>query len=51
MKACEYITTEHHSKDRVTVWCGYATPVILCGRHAQGNLTAILGKVRQEVHV
>jgi hypothetical protein len=37
-KPCEYTPSDNHSKDRLTVWHGSTTPIVLCGYHYQNNL-------------
>jgi hypothetical protein len=37
LSACQF-PSDNHSKDRVTVWHGSTTPLILCGFHEQNYL-------------
>lgn len=45
---CSYSDAAHHSDDIVTVFCGRPAPVLLCGMHAQGNISHILASIPNE---
>jgi Zn ribbon nucleic-acid-binding protein len=44
---CEYTVSDNHSTDRIAVWHGSATPLVLCGYHEQNYLKEAL-KLKHE---
>jgi len=46
MNYCQY-PSDNHSKDKVAVYHGEATPLHLCGYHATWNLNLVLKGIRK----
>lgn len=47
---CEYTISDNHSEDRVAVYHGDTTPIILCGYHEQNYLKEALKLKREEAN-